>query len=305
MTRLVSSFKFTLFVSCLLFIRLNAQVTVDCWDENTTNLPSNQLLSIYASSNGKIYIGTSFGISGFNGVDWDTPICTSCWVSDIDRSSNGTLWVAWYSLAATGGILEIKPDSTLIWHDDLTPEPRELGRHIAVNGNEVWASFFNIGAVRYDGSQWSYYNRTNSAIPSDTINDIEANNQIVWFATDKGIARFHNNTWQTYQLGKKAINILPVSSNEVWAIINGALYRFDGNTWNVITGSPSLNNARDIAMDSQNRIWIASTDSCLIVYNKVTNSWSYYNKNNLPSLLSNQGRCLAIDNNQNVWGRLY
>ena len=128
-----------------------------------------------------------------------------------------------------------------------------------------FGSFFIVGQP-----QLINYNQTNSPLPFNTVRCIAIQNNIKWFGTDDGLARFDDQNWTIYNSANS-----PLSSNDIRALtvendsiiwigtISGGLYQFDGNNWINYTefNSGLLDNlVRGIEIDQNNNIWCATTE---------------------------------------------
>jgi hypothetical protein len=59
--------------------------------------------------------------------------------------------------------------------------------------NKFWFTNYDNGIAVYDGSEWTFYTTLNSGLPSDTVYQIAIDSDgTKWIATDKGLARFVN-----------------------------------------------------------------------------------------------------------------
>jgi hypothetical protein len=149
----------------------------------------------------------------------------------------------------------------------------------------------NRGLVKFDGSNFTEYNSTNSNIPSNRVWDVafDASNN-VWVATSAGLAKFDGTTWTTFNvinsgIPNDTINTVFVNGTDIWAGTKQGLAKFDGSNWIVYNTSNSglLNNfISAINVDSNGDVW-AGTNVGLSV--KSGSTWTNYDdsNSNLPS----------------------
>jgi ligand-binding sensor domain-containing protein len=182
----------------------------------------------------------------------------------------------------------------------------------------MWLGTSN-GLIEFDGTSFTRWDKTNSYLPGNFIQDIEIDSEgNKWIATGypSGIAS------ETYGLVKidtdwkvttfdtlnsqipsndvwcieidKYDNIWVGTSRYAWAPYGGkGLAKFDGTTWTLYnvnnTGLPS-NNIIDIKIDDVDNKWIL-TESGLAKYDNL--SWEVYNREEEDYWAVS---CLAIDN---------
>ena len=64
--------------------------------------------------------------------------------------------------------------------------------------NNIWIGT-NSGIVKFDGTNFTTYNTSNSSLPSNSINDIAVDsNNILWIATSKGLTKYDGNNWTVF-----------------------------------------------------------------------------------------------------------
>ena len=269
---------------------------------NTLNsgIPDNEILSVTSDKNGNLWIGTSWVESGrsclsmFDGENWVTFDSVLSTVPDIENS-----------------IKALEVDAA---------------------GN-LWIGLEYHGLIKYDGTDWSLYDRMNSSLPSDRITQLlHDGKDNLWIGTGAavehipdelvqagGLVKYNKGVFTTYNLNNtplpySSIGALAVdSSGTIWisTYLNnyyyfpdycGGVSRFDGQTWTTFDTSNSLlthNSIASIQVDSKNNIWIGSYRDGLIKINTSGDWKSYITQNS--KILSNNIRTLAIDKKDNIW----
>jgi len=167
-------------------------------------------------------------------------------------------------------------DANILSHDaaDYPGFPTNSIRDIAVdNTGNVWFNSYTYnnaeimgGIVRYDGSNFSFFDTSNTTLPSNLVDNISVDN-----------------------------------SNNVWFVRSETLTKFDGSVWQTTDYSNQLNSAfkfREVEFDSDNNKWIPSLGGIL----KITtdNTIIEYNEGN-TDLISNFSLDLEIDNENFIW----
>jgi sugar lactone lactonase YvrE len=159
-----------------------------------------------------------------------------------------------------------------------------------------------------DTSVWVTYNKENSDITDNTINDIYVDNDgIIWIATwHNGLIKISKNkkefiTESNSNLPNDITHCFMMDQNNVmWVGTYGGIAKINGNVINTLTtvnsGLPS-NYIADIEMDSQHNVWIA-TRKGLVKYDG--SAWEVYNTSN-SSIPSNVITKILFDQNDALW----
>jgi hypothetical protein len=179
----------------------------------------------------------------------------------------------------------------------------------------VWVGMEKGGIARYNGSAWRVF-KTEDGLPSDWIYGLFADDQnAIWAATFKGVARFDGNKWHTMytvengSLVNDRVHIITMdSAKNIWIgyIENGvSVLHNDTGKWehhSAGSGGLSGNKIRNILVQPDKKsgtdiVWVATFDGGLSRY--AGGSWtSFSNKNGLPS---SEVRDVAVDKYSRVW----
>lgn len=163
------------------------------------------------------------------------------------------------------------------------------------DGNNVWIATQSGGISRLQKSNnnWFYYNKANSNLPDNFINDLAIDaNGYKWIATKhKGLVRFDGTNWVNYNTGNSNIpsdNISSIavdSRNHIWCGTDNGLARYNGSNWAIFnTGnSPLLSNIIYDVAAQDTIIWVATPHG---VYKYNGSTWLNYNTINsgLPDM---------------------
>ena len=188
------------------------------------------------------------------------------------------------------------------------------------NNNLLWITTSNNGLYKYDGTSFANYNTTNSAIPSNKINQLVfdyGNN--LWGGSTNGLFKFDGVTWTVwnkansniptnliYALAFDSSNILWFSCmDENWIFgkeFGGGLTCFDGQTMSTYkTDNSGLlsNTIGSVYVDKKDIIWLATYGAGLMSFDK-TNKWITYNVTN-SGIASNVVQGIEQDKSGNLW----
>ncbi len=224
---------------------------------------------IQAGPNGKIWIGTFYGISSFdpsteNTVDYNNELGTGqLSVNDIVVDANLNIWfVAENGLHKYDGVnFSNYPASQAGTGTPLSGENLSID-----DSGNLWMSYGNkLKKYIISSDQASNYQNTS------TINSITVDgNGRVWLGTDYGIKRFLdvNTTWDEYIVSNSIANS-DVSdfefdaSGNLWVATHHGLSRLQNNIWTtwIITTGGNENNDNyfyGIDIDPSGNIWLGS-----------------------------------------------
>ncbi|HTA61687.1 MAG TPA: T9SS type A sorting domain-containing protein [Bacteroidia bacterium] len=255
--------------------------------------------NVYATS-GSINGNASYaGVSSFNHNTWQrwtqsNVSTTNFWghqthqqaealcgvsMAGAVADSNNRVWIG-----SNNGLLRLKNnviDSCLFTGDSVSK--------VATYNNKICVAT-NKGLKYYNGSSWTSYDITNSAIPSNHLTQLAMqNDSIIWIGTcDKGLVKFNLHTWYTYNMSNMSsfvsntISALTVDKlHNVWvATIGSKLLKYNNVSWRNI--STPCYEISTIHADYQNNIWLGfqsgNTYNCLAKYNG--SSFTEYNSSN-------------------------
>ncbi len=158
--------------------------------------------------------------------------------------------------------------------------------------NNIWIGT-NIGLLKFDGTSFTVFNKTNG-LPSDTVNCIDVLGSQIYIGTAVGLSRFDGNAFTNYNttnalLPFNNINCVKAqTANKIWlggvgqlvelTISNSFISSYNINTLPLINyQSSSTNSINCIYFDAQNLMWIgATTDALLFNGTSFTNVKDYY-----------------------------
>lgn len=177
------------------------------------------------------------------------------------------------------------------------------------DGNNIWIGTQSGGISRLQKSNnnWFYYNKANSNLPDNFINDLAIDaNGYKWIATkNKGLVRFDGSNWVNYNTTNSDIPSNNVSSvavdsrNYIWVGTDNGLASYNGSNWTIFnTGNtPLLSNLIFDVAAEDSIIWVGSPHGA---YRYDGTLWQNYNTLNsgIPDMFI---LYVAIDQDGNKW----
>lgn len=203
----------------------------------TTNLPSNAILSMAKDEGGRIWFGTDNGVvDGLNGVVYnnENTILKGNLILDICIDSKGNKWFATNE--------EIAMYDGMNWQtfsSDNSVLPQEAVNVIEEDANGIlWASIGNTYSgtlAAFDRESWKIIDQSILNNLSSRISAIETfENGETWFGThDKGIIQYKDSIWTAYTTDNSEIPINQIINmgidreNRLWLAHRNGLTRVD------------------------------------------------------------------------------
>jgi len=296
-------------------------VTSISYDTSNSGLISNYITCLAEDKLGRMWIGTVYGLSVFDGSSWtnyDTSIfgdgVTSLAVDDSGRAWIGTSVRGVWQFDGANWKVYNKSNSGLYsnW----------VSKIVIEHPNKVWFACSGGGAPYidgvsvFDGANWISYDTTNSGLANIAISSIAIDSLgRKWFGgCCGGLSMFDGVNWVTYDTLNSELptndvgsTVVVDSSGNLWMPNRTierdpkySLTKFDGTNWFVYDISrnqlPS-NWINNLVIDHLNNKWIG-TDKGLCEFDG--SSWTVYAKKNSGMPGDGVG-ALAFDTNGNLW----
>ncbi len=174
--------------------------------------------------------------------------------------------------------------------------------------------FIGEGLAKYDGTEWSLYDTSDSGLPSDYISTLVAEKGgLLWIGTDRGLAMFDGTNWRVYDvsnsnLPSNLINSISVDSKGTkWIGTASGLAKLEDTTWTVYdTCNSELPGdfIQCVEIDDRDNKWIAARSGDRYGGGQMSlarfgeNGWTLYGASD-----SRFGdiRYLSADRNNGLW----
>ncbi len=153
------------------------------------------------------------------------------------------------------------------------------------NGN-IWMGTHRGGLVRFDGKNWTVYDKHNSDLPDDYVYSVAVDNGSVWAGTMKGLAHFDGVNWTIYNkdnsgLVSDSVYVITIEINRtVWIGSDLGLTSFSGADWQHFTTQNSglpHDIVYSVAIDEFGNKWIG-THAGVSLYDGA--QWTVFNTAN-------------------------
>lgn len=145
---------------------------------------------------------------------------------------------------------------------------------VVVNDGDIWIGT-SKGIGRYQNNRWKFWNRQHG-LPSDFVLDIAVVDQMVWVGTRHGLWQYNqgNDKWRTFEdLTGMRINAIAADNNSLWFGTDRGLaeltdQRFIFHTSHLISHINAIENENDI-------LWVGTRDG-LSMFNKQESRWHHF-----------------------------
>ncbi|WP_167619304.1 ligand-binding sensor domain-containing protein [Maribellus sediminis] len=269
----------------------------------------NSIRAIAIDSSDDIWVGTDYGVSRFDGVNWTNYGDFRLQVLSIAIDKEGVVWVG----TNGAGIVSFNGTSWKYYNNDESLSNYDGSKFIpsiAIDsaGNKWFGTI--SGVLKYDGENWTSYS-TSDGLADNLIHSIEVDKQgNKWFGTNGGASKFADNKWTNYSYN--ADNTNSIAGNGVSAIVTdnkgnkwfgtwGGLSEFDGLNWIqhdtetewLRAGSP----IRSAKSDNKGNLWFGSNGWGISVFDGV--KWTTYTEANGADI--DPVYAIAIDSKGNNW----
>jgi len=168
---------------------------------------------------------------------------------------------------------------------------------IEIDGNDdLWIISERGRLIKYDRSVPIYYSRESKHASNTAIDQ----NDNIWvtFWDASGPSLFDGSSWLNFDsLGlPPAMDIAIDALGDIWYSADSALVHYDHMSWTIIEG-PVPQWKQSIAIDAQDRIWVATESHELAMYDH--DGWTYFR----TPFEGNDGwiNDLMIDEDNNIW----
>jgi ligand-binding sensor domain-containing protein len=170
-------------------------------------------------------------------------------------------------------------------------------------GNK-WIGTEGGGLAKFDGTDWTVYNGSNSDLPSNDIYSIVIDDHDnKWIGTNVGLAKFDGDDWTIYKnmYSNHIYSIIIDDHDNKWIGTIMGLAMFDGDDWTFYwTNNSDLpsNQIYSMAIDESGNKWIGAAGGGLARFDG--ENWTVYDTEN-SDLPDNTIYSIAIDEDGKKW----
>jgi len=288
------------------------------YDTSNSDLISDLTTCITEDSSGRMWIGTYYGLSIFDGISWtnyDTLIIDNGVIS-LAIDDSGYAWMGTYEYGSTHGVLKFDGSDWVSYDTTNSGIISNWVQDIVIESpDKVWFGCFG-GVSVFDGNNWTSYGTSNSDLASSNVRSIAIDSLgRKWFGgCCDGLSMFDGINWVVYDTtnsglpSNQVISIVVDSTGNLWFATKTIereprynIVKFDGADWMVydISGNQIADNrVTDIVTDRSGNTWIGTKKKGLCRFDG--ENWTTYNTGN-SGILGNDIVSLALDTSGALW----
>ncbi|HNW74601.1 MAG TPA: two-component regulator propeller domain-containing protein [Bacteroidales bacterium] len=220
-----------------------------------SGLPDDRVSCIAITPDGNKWIGcgsndwTGYynpGVTTTDNFNWTTFTSSNSGVNgdvkDIETDSSGKVYIS-YEYSPSPGITCFNGTDWMNLFDPVHNFPWDDPVLEKDSSGVLWVGSNGLG--RFDGTNWTVFNRTNSQIPADYISSIAfGKNGVIWFAGQTrngyiGLGKYDGTSWTTFNTSNSPIPddevraIAVDHAGNVWVGTGLKIAKFDGINWTV------------------------------------------------------------------------
>ena len=189
------------------------------YDTSNSNIPTNHLNCIAIDNYKNKWIGTiGEGLVKFDGTDWTIYNTSNSgipnnYVGCIAIDDSGNIWLG------SEGLVKFDRTNWTTYNTSNSDLPTNNIYCITVDKfNNKWigttaghwspglGNFSGIGLVKYDGTNWTVYDTSNSTIPSNVVTCLAIDKSgDKWVGTSEGLAKFDDINWTIYNVSNSGL----------------------------------------------------------------------------------------------------
>jgi len=277
-------------------------------------------------NDGNVYIAAKESLLRYDTADqWSRlfykPGTLNNRASAVATADDGTLWVALYDTDTC--LVRVAGRDTTCFTTENSPLPRNGVHTLATDrGGRLWAGT-SSGLHLFDGSVWTCFDHTNTPLKSDDVYELcIGQDGKVWAgAYVSGLYVFDGKTWREYNSSNSPMTTNLVrgltvdSKNRTWFCCSDdselrlvgpesgdGLFCIDGSGWhhwNMQNSPLPSNTIMDIAVDRDDRLWLATFGSVGLTSFDGNDGWHVYGTGN-SGIANNDVISLAVDNHRDI-----
>jgi ligand-binding sensor domain-containing protein len=247
------------------------------------------------------------GLTKFDDSNWNVFEISGCifkgyGVGTIFKDSKNNIWLDSDILS------KVKDDLWTYYYPKYEMQPVRGITSIKEDlyGN-IWLGSYGDGLIKIDGSDWEYYNETNSNIPNNNIWDIAFDKDgNLWFTCsyEIGVVKFDGSNFTVYDSTNSGLPenyVVDIENDSKGDLYFGTgskgLVKYDLDSWTIYDTQIKWNSIYSLYVDKEDAVWIGGFG-----ITKFTDGiWTYYQHDDSLDYYYNVITEIDKDANNNLW----
>jgi ligand-binding sensor domain-containing protein len=267
-------------------------------------LPSNTVLSVINSSDGKTWAGTRQGLALYDGNKFTVFKTTDGLASDnikcLFQDSENNIWIG----TSGGGVSKLGSNRFLRYSEN-----KDLGKWIysirVDKKQNIWIGSSLLGVTKYDGVKFTHYTSKDGFV-DEKVRAIHCDKDgVMWFGTEKkGVYSFDGALFKRYIIGEEGSDYISCITSDnyerIWvgSLDNHSTVSFIDKKTSTVTNvlqedSSSMYRVRAINIDNSENLWIGYEWKGINKISLNDTSWQIAESNIYSSLNELTVNCIA------------
>jgi len=280
MKKYLQNYSAAITVSFLLFFShsLHAQTSWTVYNAANSMLPDNSVRALEIAPDGKLWIGTDYGLASFDGSLWEVFTVASSGLPDntvrcLAADTAGVMWIGTFN----GGLARYDGSNWTVYNSQNSGLPDDFVRSLVIDSSgNIWAG--TIGGLGvFDGSSWVVYNMSNSPLLSSNYSALYTDSALTVLGTiNGGMAIVTGPTWNYFNIWNSnlpdntCLGITRDTSGTIWIAtpaygISAYVGGFAFLTLSTASSTIPTNSTTSISCSPvTDHLWIGTTGSGLV-----------------------------------------
>ncbi|MBS1515080.1 MAG: T9SS type A sorting domain-containing protein [Bacteroidetes bacterium] len=233
------------------------------------------------------------------------PDLPQAYVQCIASERNGTIWAG-----SLGYLYKINGNNLFVYDSTNSPiKSNWIIFDIQIDKNGVkWIGTYRGGLLRFDGTNWTVYNMSNSGMPANLARGIGFEKDTIKWTNSLWPVKFDGYNWRVFTYANSGMpsyqlrSLLVYKGLKFFGTLDSGLIKFNDTTFTVYN---SINSGLPFeqvnAIKSEGDfLWIGTEFGGLAKYNYVLNTWKVYTRLN-SGLPGNSIESILIQDSNYRW----
>lgn len=219
---------------------------------------------------------------------------------EVEFDSQGNTWVS-----TSNGLQKFNGSEWTLYNSQNSNMPVDKASYMCIDQNDkIWCSTGGDGVLSFDGTNFEHFTKDNSILESNSVDDIELdNNGNVWIADDEFLYKISGDNWTKYNTEDKlewgvwVRTMFPGEGDEMYFCTWSGLFSYDGE-WHSHTDISGYVELSGGVMDNLGNIWYCELYNGMYMWDGEELRFFEETDETIPSQLFS---IIVNDENKKLW----